>query len=192
MQLATTDGISVARTIRADPLIRETPIVLITAIGRRKSDTEFFKSEGIDTFVMKPLRRAQLTSALMQVVRRVPTEDFTPPPFEEPETTNKQILVVEDSVVYQKVAVGQLRNLGYDADVVGSGTEALEVIGSQSYDLILLDCQMPDIDGYDVARTIRSTESDGRRVPIVAMTAHVMDGEREKCLAAGLDDFLTN
>jgi CheY-like chemotaxis protein len=191
MQLATTDGISVARTIRADPLIRETPIVLITAIGRRKSDTEFFKSEGIDTFVMKPLRRAQLTSALMQVVRRVPTEDFTPPPFEEPETTNKQILVVEDNVVNQKVAVGQLRNLGYDADVVGSGTEALEVIGSQSYDLILLDCQMPDIDGYDVARTIRSTESDGRRVPIVAMTAHVMDGEREKCLAAGMDDFLT-
>jgi CheY-like chemotaxis protein len=98
---------------------------------------------------------------------------------------------VEDNIVNQKVAVGQLRNLGYDADVVGSGTEALEVIRRQSYDLILLDCQMPDIDGYDVARAIRGMETAGRRVPIVAMTAHTMDGEREKCLAVGMDDYLT-
>ncbi|MDQ6799311.1 MAG: PAS domain S-box protein [Acidobacteriota bacterium] len=200
MQLASTDGISVARTIRADPLIRETPMVLVTAIGRRKSDIEFFKSEGIDIFVMKPVRRVQLISALMQVIKveagaparpaaeggRLHTETG-----EEQQTTRKQILVVEDNIVNQKVAVGQLRNLGYDADVVGSGTEALEVIRGQSYDLILLDCQMPDIDGYDVARTIRGMETAGRHVPIVAMTAHTMDGEREKCLAAGMDDFLT-
>ena len=196
MQLTSTDGISVARTIHADPLIRDTPIVLVTAIGRRKSDIEFFKAEGIDSFVTKPVRRAQLTSALMSVVAgasaRIPaavggrhhTEAETKP-------TRRQILIVEDNVVNQKVAVGQLRNLGYDADVAGSGSEALEVIRNQAYDLIFLDCQMPDVDGYDVARTIRSMETAGQHVPIVAMTAHTMDGEREKCLAAGMDDFLT-
>ena len=193
MQLAGTDGISVARSIHADPRIRETPIVLVTAIGRRKSDIEFFKSEGIDAFVMKPVRRAQLTSAVSRVMRRTPVEDSGPPLSGQPEAAalqKRQILVVEDNVVNQKVAVGQLRSLGYDADVVGSGAEAIEIIGKQPYDLILLDCQMPDIDGYDVARTIRSMESGKPRIPIVAMTAHTMPGEREKCIAAGMDDYL--
>jgi len=195
MQLAGTDGISVARSIHADPHIGETPIVLVTAIGRRKSDIEFFKSEGIDTFVMKPVRRAQLASAISQVVgvRAGFSQPAEAGPHTEPaldKIAKRQILVVEDNVVNQKVAVGQLRSLGYDADVVGSGAEAIEIISRQAYDLILLDCQMPDIDGYDVARTIRSMESGKPRIPIVAMTAHTMPGEREKCIAAGMDDYL--
>ncbi|HMC22009.1 MAG TPA: response regulator, partial [Thermoanaerobaculia bacterium] len=101
-----------------------------------------------------------------------------------------RILVVEDNVVNQKVAIGQLRHLGYEAEVVGSGAEAIDAIRRRSYDLILLDCQMPDIDGYDVARSIRRMASATRRIPIVAMTAHAMEGEREKCLAAGMDDYL--
>ncbi len=195
MQLTGTDGISISRAIHSDPLIRETPIVLVTAIGRRKSDLEFFRAEGIDTFVMKPIRRAQLASAIAQVVRQpaVEVEDSRPRLSGQPEAAvlHKQILVVEDNVVNQKVAVGQLRHLGYDADVVASGAEAIEAIRRHPYDLILLDCQMPDIDGYDVARAIRQIESETRRVPIVAMTAHTMEGEREKCLAAGMDDYLT-
>ena len=192
MQLGATDGISIARMIHADPLIRETPIVLVTAIGRRKSDVDFFKSEGINTFVMKPVRRAQLISAITQVVPRVGAPALAGEPSAEAgATSRKDILVVEDNVVNQKVAVGQLRSLGYDADVARSGNEALDAIRNQSYDLIFLDCQMPDIDGYDVARTIRSMEKGGRRVPIVAMTAHAMEGEREKCIASGMDDYLT-
>jgi PAS domain S-box-containing protein len=197
MQLAANDGISVARMIHSDPLLKDTPVVLVTAIGRRKSDIEFFKSERIDAFVMKPVRRAQLASAITAVVKRTPDEERRAAaaadhsPKAGAAEAKKQILVVEDNVVNQKVAVGQLRNLGYDADVVASGTEALETLAKQSYDLILLDCQMPDIDGYEVARTIRSAERDGKRVPIVAMTAHTMEGEREKCLAAGMDDYLT-
>jgi two-component system, sensor histidine kinase and response regulator len=192
MQLAGTDGITVARSIHADPLIRKTPIVLVTAIGRRKSDLDFFKAESIDTFVMKPVRRAQLASALAQVVRvSSVAAGFSPPavaPRAEPE--KKNILVVEDNVVNQKVAVGQLSHLGYEAAVVGSGAEAIEAVRRRPYDLILLDCQMPDIDGYDVARTIRKMDNQTRRIPIVAMTAHAMEGEREKCLAAGMDDYL--
>ncbi len=194
MQLADADGITVARSIHADPLIQRTPIVLITAIGRRKSDLDFFKSEEIDTFVMKPVRRAQLASAIAQVVSvphdgapALAGEDRLKPVLHD---TKQKILVVEDNVVNQKVAVGQLRHLGYEADVVASGAEAIEAIRRRTYDLILLDCQMPDIDGYDVARAIRRMGSATRRIPIVAMTAHAMDGDREKCLAAGMDDYL--
>jgi two-component system sensor histidine kinase/response regulator len=191
MQLAGTDGVSVARSLRADPLIRETPIVLVTAIGRRKSDIEFFKSEGIDVFVMKPVRRAQLASAIAKVVRQSPLEISETELPQEAAAAKRQILVVEDNPVNQKVAVGQLRGLGYEADVVGSGGEALQAVRDHVYDLILLDCQMPDIDGYEVARTIRQMEEGKRRIPMVAMTAHAMEGEREKCIAAGMDDFLT-
>ena len=189
MQLAGTDGIAVTRAIRADPVLKETPIVLITAIGRRKSDIDFFKAEKIDTFVMKPVRRAQLAAAIAQVIRRQPV--FEPPKeVSAAVSTPARILVVEDNLVNQKVAAGQLRHLGHDSEVVGSGTNAIEAIRRQSWDLILLDCQMPDIDGYDVARAIRRIEGGARRVPIVAMTAHALDGEREKCLAAGMDDYL--
>jgi len=193
MQLAGTDGVTVARAIHADPLIEKIPIVLVTAIGRRKSDLDFFKAERIDTFVMKPVRRAQLAAALAQVVR---VEDSGAPLSGQPGAavrhgeTAKTILVVEDNVINQKVALGQLRVLGYEGDVVANGTAAIEAIRRRSYDLILLDCQMPDMDGYEVARAIRKMGSDARRVPIIAMTAHTQDGEREKCLAAGMDDYL--
>ena len=190
MQLDATDGISVARTIHADPLIQKTPIVLVTAIGRRKSDIDFFKAEGINTFVMKPVRRAQLASALAQVItigERDAGEAGLPVLQEE---AQRKILIVEDNVINQKVALGQLKVLGYEAEVVSNGTDAIEAIRTRAYDLVLLDCQMPDIDGYDVARTIRKLGNGMRRVPIVAMTAHTMDGEREKCLAAGMDDYL--
>jgi len=191
MQLVGTDGIAVTRAIRADPALQETPIVLVTAIGRRKSDIEFFNAEKIDTFVMKPVRRAQLAAAIAQVIHRPP--EAASPPREVPAaqaSTSARILIVEDNVVNQKVAAGQLRHLGHGSEVVGSGAGAIEAIRSRGYDLVLLDCQMPDIDGYDVARAIRRMENGARRVPIVAMTAHALDGEREKCLAAGMDDYL--
>jgi CheY-like chemotaxis protein len=189
MQLAGTDGIAVTRTIRADPVLKDTPIVLITAIGRRKSDIDFFNAEKIDTFIMKPVRRAQLAAAIAQVIRRQPVPE-APKEAAAVATAPARILVVEDNVVNQKVAAGQLRHLGHDSEVVSSGANAIEAMRRQTWDLILLDCQMPDIDGYDVARAIRRIENGARRVPIVAMTAHALDGEREKCISAGMDDYL--
>ncbi|HJT17160.1 MAG TPA: PAS domain S-box protein, partial [Thermoanaerobaculia bacterium] len=191
MQIEGTDGITVARAIHGDPLIQKTPIVLVTSIGRRKSDIDFFKNEGIDAFVMKPLRRAQLISALAGVVKGESVRaDFSRPAEAGPHTEKRKILVVEDNVINQKVAVGQLKVLGYEADVANNGTEAIRAVHDRDYDLILLDCQMPDIDGYQVARAIRQMGGKTRRVPIVAMTAHTMEGEREKCLASGMDDYL--
>ncbi|HKB80446.1 MAG TPA: PAS domain S-box protein [Thermoanaerobaculia bacterium] len=191
MQLSGSDGISVAREMHEDPMIRATPIVLVTVIGRRKSDVEFFRAEGIDAFVIKPVRRAPLAAAVAQVIRRLPDETA---PASQPETAGvlkHTILVVEDNIVNQKVAVGQLRQLGYPSEVAGNGTLAFEALQRRPYDLILLDCQMPDLDGYDVARAIRRMEGETMRVPIVAMTAHTAPGEREKCIEAGMDDYVS-
>ena len=200
MQLPHTDGLALTRAIRAEEfdVIARTPVVLITAIGRRKSDVEAFRTSGVNAFIIKPVRQSQLASAVAGVIGEHSTlpEPLFPPdePSEPAEESGHapRVLVVEDNVVNQKVALGQLRMLGVEGRVAGSGAEAVETMRAGGrYDLVLLDCQMPDVDGYDVAREIRRIEQGRSRVPIVAMTAYVLAGERERCLEAGMDDYLS-
>jgi PAS domain S-box-containing protein len=199
MQLPHTDGLALTRAIRAEEfdVISRTPVVLITAIGRRKSDVEAFRTSGVNAFIIKPVRQSQLASAVAGVVgdrRTLPAPMFPPVEAEPAETAphTPRVLVVEDNVVNQKVALGQLRMLGLEGRVAGSGAEAIAALrGGGKFDLILLDCQMPDMDGYEVAREIRRLEQGRSRIPIVAMTAYVLDGERERCLDAGMDDYLS-
>ncbi len=104
---------------------------------------------------------------------------------------NRRILVAEDDTANQQIAVDQLAVAGFEADAVNNGVEALEALEGRAYDLVLMDCQMPELDGYETTRRIRQAEYAGEHIPIIAVTAHALKGERERCLAAGMDDFVS-
>jgi CheY-like chemotaxis protein len=99
--------------------------------------------------------------------------------------------VVEDNATNLKVAVRMIERLGYRADVAATGSEAVAMLGQADYDAVLMDCQMPEMDGYEATRQVRRNERGGRRVPIIAMTAAALSGDRERCLAAGMDDYIS-
>jgi len=146
-------------------------------------------SAGIEARLTKPVSLPRLRETLLQVLgaRLAPTTEVA-------ETasvaTRGHVLVVEDSDVNQIVAVGILEHLGFTTEVADDGRAALELLRRSSYDAVLMDCQMPEIDGYDATRALRDLEGDGPRTPVVALTAGAVTGERERCLAAGMDDYL--
>ncbi len=191
MQLPDDDGLAFARAIRSDPALARTRLMLLTQFGRRRQDVTAFQQAGIDAFLLKPIRRTQLCDAITRLLRGDAEPAIAQPRVETPQpATRARVLVVEDNSVNQLVALGQLQRLGHEGIVASSGIEALDTLRDTRFDLILLDCQMPGMDGYEATRRIRQMDAPLSQTPIIAITAHALPGEREKCLAAGMNDYL--
>jgi signal transduction histidine kinase/DNA-binding response OmpR family regulator len=185
------DGIAVAKQVRAEESLRDMKVIMLTSAGR--SDIPV---DGVDAELVKPVRPSQLFDALQTVLAdslgsEVHQEHGDALRPAEPTARRARILVADDNATNQKVAVRMLQRLGYRGDVASTGAEAVTMLGSGHYDAVLMDCQMPEVDGYEAARQIRHNERGGRRVPIIAMTADAVPGERERCLAAGMDDYIS-
>jgi signal transduction histidine kinase/DNA-binding response OmpR family regulator len=192
MMMPGMDGAAVAAEIRADPALKSMVVILLTSAGRSEKPVQ-----GVDLELVKPVRPSHLFDALHSLLsarperaaaRRVVEEDASLP---QGPHRSARILVVEDNAANLKVAVRMVERLGYRADVAGNGIEAVRVLGQVRYDAVLMDCQMPEMDGYDAARAIRRNEEEGHRTPIIAMTASALSGDRERCLAAGMDDYIS-
>jgi len=195
------DGLMLARAIKCDPRISQARLVILSTLDR-KDDPETFRECGVDNYITKPVKQRTLLEALLTVVgsEEGPRAIMSglvamtaPVPIAEPPKSDMfiRILIAEDNVVNQKVALHQLQKLGYFADAVDNGRLVLEALERQRYDLVFMDCQMPELDGYAATAEVRKREGIERHTWIVAMTAHSLEGDREKCLAAGMDDYVS-
>jgi len=194
-QMPEMDGVAFLRELRADAAIAGTPCIVLSSLGGRVAEAQPL---GVAAWLTKPVRRAQLRQCLLELTSREPQELSTSrAPRAAAAHSGNRVLLVEDNDVNTMVALRVLKNLGIAAVAVGNGQEALSTVQREVFDLVLMDCQMPVMDGYAATSAIRAWEDEervhgrNRRLPIVAMTAHAMPGDREKCLAAGMDDYLT-
>jgi PAS domain S-box-containing protein len=191
------DGASLARAIKADPSLRDAVFIMLTSVGNWRDQTQT-SQDFVDACLVKPVRHTRLMTTLATAwagKRQVPVKPVQATPagaHVSGEFAGRcvRVLVVEDNAVNQKVAVMMLAKLGVRADVAGHGREAVELTRTIPYDLVLMDCQMPEMNGYEATAEIRRREGPGARLPIVALTADVIDGCRERCTEAGMDDFV--
>jgi signal transduction histidine kinase/DNA-binding response OmpR family regulator len=204
MQMPGMDGFETSREIRSLSGGKDIPIVIITSTGWR-GDGVKCKELKIDGYLSKPLRRAELYDILTTVLgwrgdKKASPVSLTITKYLLAEKNRKmaQILLAEDYPVSQKVALRHLQNAGYHVDIAENGLQALAAVKRKRYDLIFMDVQMPEMDGFEATAFIRAYESKiapldtaAVRIPIIAMTAHAMKGYREKCLEGGMDDYLT-
>lgn len=190
------DGKRIATTIKKDPKISATRLILITPLTGR-GDVNWMKEVGISGCLTKPLRFAQLHNYLGVVsgLSRVPLSQsyLTRYQVEMPEMSSKNLLLVEDNVTNQRVAVAMLKKMGFSCDVASGGEIAIDMLKKKSYDLVFMDCQMPGMDGYETTRRIRAGASNENniQIPIVAMTANALAGDKNKCLEAGMNDYIS-
>lgn len=188
------DKFEVAQLVGLDPILRQTKLILVSTAPKKALAEEALEA-GFSAYLPKPLKYSQLLDCITGILNTSPTRHLdltlTQPIPKIPEKT-ELILVAEDNPVNQKVALLQLKTLGFAAHAVANGVEAVDAATSGTYTLILMDCQMPEMDGFQATNAIRKAEVlSGRRVPIIAMTANAMEGDRDKCIAAGMDDYIS-
>jgi two-component system sensor histidine kinase/response regulator len=192
------DGETLGRWIRKHPQLEALRLIMLSSRGMR-GDAARAKDIGFSAYLTKPIKQSQMFDAIVSVFNSEAKEDapkaaqplITRHTLAEKAERKPLILLVEDNLVNQKVALIHLRKLGYSADVANNGSEAVAAVEKKQYDLVLMDVQMPEMDGYEATRRIRGMGSSAGHLPIVAMTANAMKGDREKCLEAGMDDYLS-
>ncbi|HEV7484799.1 MAG TPA: response regulator [Thermoanaerobaculia bacterium] len=197
MEMPGMDGLAVARTVHDDAALGAPRIIILSSRPTSMTEEEL-RSDNIEAFLLKPVRRATLLRTIQLPVSEVATRLANQPVGVVPAAMHSappiRLLVVEDNMTNQKVIVAQLKKIGYAADTVANGLEALNALARIPYPLILMDCQMPEMDGFEASRRIRANEAGqnaANPVTIIALTAGAMEGDRDRCLAAGMDDYLT-
>ena len=204
-QMPGMDGAMLAAAIKADPALRDTVVIMLTSVGGR-SEVQCMEGASIEAYLVKPVRHSQLLNTLITAwSKKLETtlEDRTliqnqgsisalkSALAERIGSPAMRVLVAEDNVVNQRVAIRMLERLGLRADVAANGREALELLALLPYDLVFMDCQMPEMNGYEAVREFRRGEAADRRITIIAMTAEAIGGCRERCIEAGMDDFIS-
>jgi CheY-like chemotaxis protein len=197
MQMPEMDGLALARAIKQDPLIASTRLVMLTSIGgmpAQQGDCSL-----VSLCLTKPVKEAALHDALVRLLSG--SADAAPDTQDRgaqrvtgestPAARAMRVLVAEDNVVNQKVALRMLTKLGCRADVVADGQEAVDALRQVPYDIVFMDCNMPDVDGFMATEMIRKMEGSRRHTVIIAMTANALKGDRERCIAAGMDDYVS-
>ena len=191
------DGMELARRIKGDSTLYSTHLILLTSLGMR-GDARKARRAGIEAYLTKPVRQSQLYDAIAMVMGSPEGAEGGESPLvtqhtigEERARARARLLLAEDNAINQKVAVKMLEILGYRVDVAANGLEAVEALSRLPYSAILMDCHMPEMDGYEATGEIRGREKEGRgHTPIIALTASAMKGDREKALDAGMDDYI--
>jgi CheY-like chemotaxis protein len=193
MHMPEMDGVTLARAIRTDARLAGTKLVILTSMCQRVDPKEL-QEAGIQAWLTKPVKEQVLHQALANVMGQPQgpvRPSLSPTPLESAPQKRVKILLAEDSPVNQKVALSQLRRLGCEVELANNGLEAVQAITRDTYDLVFMDCQMPDMDGYQATREIRLLPGARARTPIIAMTANAMQGDEQKCLDAGMDAYIS-
>jgi len=199
MEMPEIDGETVGKKIKQDPDLKNTILVLMTSIGQR-GDVKRLEKIGFAAYLTKPIKQSKLYDCLATVTgvqkeatMKQPAAIVTRHSLSEYRKRKVRILLAEDNMINQKVALNILKKFGYSADAVANGKEAVKALEMIPYDIVLMDCQMPEMDGYEATGEIRNPESKvlNHNLTVIAMTANAMKGDREKCLNAGMDDYLS-
>ena len=195
-QMPGMDGEQTAREIKADPLLKAPEIIILTSWGQR-GDAARFRTLGCAGYLLKPIKQQQLYDAILSVLGQPPAAGHSQSPMlvtrhtlSEQKRQGLRLLLAEDNPINRKLAVTLIRKAGLRIDTVENGRQAVQTLQRQRYSLVLMDVQMPEMDGFEATQQIRDLEGLRQHTPIIAMTAHAMKGDRERCLAAGMDDYI--
>jgi two-component system sensor histidine kinase/response regulator len=185
------DGKEVSARIKSDPGLKQVPVVLLTSATQPDYARQCMEL-GVEGYLIKPVKQTELQQMILSLLGNTKKQPAAEKPDENLPVTQIRALLVEDNPVNQQIAIRMLERRGHSVKAVGDGRDALRLLDAEHFDVVLMDVQMPDMDGFEATAAIRERESHtAAHIPIIAMTAHTMEGDRERCLSAGMDDYIT-